>query len=120
MNETIVYRVQDRFGRGPYRCDDMNVAPNVDWLRHPAPREDFEVFNCREDGWYSAFIELIRPYKFGFPTLQAAFNWFHEDELQEMSQLGFHLVEIKAESVVVSDSGRQCIFIPLDKFYANM
>lgn len=111
-----VYRVQNEFGRGPYQ--EMK-APSMWGAPHqPSPQDDFAVFEGayafgffpNEDG--RAMSELIADYRFGFPTLEAAQAWWAPEDLRWMAKRGCHLMAIPADDVMVSDSGRQCIFKP--------
>lgn len=112
----LVYRVQNAASEGPYR--NFVGFDSTDWLdpaRHPVPTRDFGAL-APDDANYlddiSAFYDVVRPYKFAFPTRLAARRWFGIDGMLKLAQAGFYLVEVEAEEVLVSDSGRQCIYRP--------
>jgi hypothetical protein len=109
-----VYRVQNEVGRGPYHSW---VAPNMFGplgQHQPVPQDDFSVFRGADLDYQdrNAMDELMRPYLFGFPTLEAAKAWWSEQDLAHMAERGYNLVALPAAEVVVSDSGRQCLFQP--------
>jgi hypothetical protein len=88
---------------------------NSDGAHQPGPAHDFSVFEgaggwCGPDS--AAMQALLRPYRFGFPSKEAAFEWFGVEGLAVLEAKGFHLCIVPAADVLVSDSGRQCVFIP--------
>lgn len=117
----VVFRVQDAHGCGPYRpkcCPrcPADISDSDRYDKTPIPREDFKW------GYYDpnlTFIDLpylmqLYGYKFAFPTRAAALEWFGYDNLKAMERFGWELVPVPAIDVVVSDSGRQCIFKPME------
>jgi hypothetical protein len=111
-----VFRVQNDKGEGPYNTSSATrKIPKLPFYPecHPLPEEDFEVFrnqNIYDD--HMAFRELVEPYRFGFPNRYVAEQWFDSYQMCLLERHGFRLVEVPATQVVVSDSGRQCIFLP--------
>lgn len=97
----IVYRVQDRHGRGPYNAPD---APK--WvLRHngdprrPGPWSDKKLArygNIKDDDF------------FGFASVNQLLKWFTKTELKLLHHAGFNVVRIDGE--IVARSSHQVLF----------
>lgn len=105
MSGRIVIRVQDRFGRGPYR-------PGV-----PAQWSDPNGFDCppwwielgiaMEDGHAS----MNGPYHFGcaFQSRSHLDRWFTGRELRSLDRLGYRLAAVQAD-IVLFETPRQIVF----------
>lgn len=111
----IVYRYQNEKGEGPYRGQRICWGIWRDPARHPTPDADFEALRLNRDavdyfGDLDALTDLVRPYRFGFPSIEAAYAWFRSDERDTLRADGFQLHAIPAREVIVSDSGKQCMF----------
>lgn len=92
-----VWRVQDASGRGPYR-----PGLSERWMD--------EQHHVRNEGPL-AFrrADLLEHSGWGFLSEGAAKRWFSRSERRRLLQLGFELVNLDADLVVVS-SARQCLF----------
>jgi hypothetical protein len=105
----IVWRVENAYGGGPYRA---GIAPYGKPERHPAPYDDFAALAYDPDNLLDAeaYLDLVHPYLFGFPTIAAAYAWWTREELEDLTLHGFRLERVVAAEVIVSDSGKQCMF----------
>lgn len=113
---TTVWRYQNEKGRGPYYHTILSwpAGYHPSHLR-PEPCDDFSVFaGCRFAD--PDFRELVREYEFAFPSKAAADEWFDGAATEVLQNNHFYLVEIEACEVLVSDSGRQCMFRRLVPF----
>ena len=75
-----VFRIQNKQGEGPYQTEQTTAKFNPrryrNPQRHPAPSEDFSALRRSPDGdtseWDRAYISIVRPYRFAFPSRLAA------------------------------------------------
>lgn len=120
MRLMIVWRLEDALGNGPYSapeetrfiCWDENLCDEEYPLirhrmriahadeHHPALTEDFPHWNHKTE-------QVV----FGCPTKALLEEWFGE-YLQPLLELGYQIVEyeLDARQIVVSKSGKQCLF----------
>jgi hypothetical protein len=80
-----VLRIENEFGGGPY--NNIRINTSVAW----------EVINekhCDEELWPSPYTENITPGLCGFLNEMQLYNWFTEEEIDLLEELGFHLKEI--------------------------
>lgn len=100
MNCKKVYRIQNKDGKGPYV---YTVNRSWETKNHnnnsltPSPKED-------------GIFDFTFKYKFGFTTLIQLHNWFSDKELDNLSNSGFTVHEIKAEKII--EGNKQIAFIP--------
>lgn len=109
-----VWRVQDKYGRGPYSgvCEDFlssgvwRECEHDDTTGRPGPDED--TFS-------TPVLDLLgRPsigLKFGFRTKADLKRWFTPRELAKLSELGYKPVKLKAKKVWYGK--KQAIFQPV-------
>lgn len=104
-----VFRVQNAAGGGPYGWPKYanHTERGYDAENEPgeAPKYDFPL-DADEDLRNLLAQDVVR---FGFTSMATLERWFHVCDLAE---LGFNVVEVEAERVWVSKSGRQCCFVP--------
>lgn len=106
---TVVYRVEDANGVGPYQ----RRAPGmwgVDGESGPGPYGDFRWYADLDRACAAAAQGALGPLRFGFPTREAAVRWFGEMGLAILAESGFKLKAFRVPHAIVSDSGRQCLF----------
>jgi len=120
-----VYRFENDKGEGPYQCVVRPAKSSEYWPstpradKQPDPFSDFKMFEADWGSWGKAaerrmvkVMRLMESYKFAFSTKKAAAEWFDEVSVRRMAKYGFRLKRKLAREVVVSDSGRQCVFKP--------
>lgn len=97
----IVWRVQDKDGKGPYMSIDSILwrRRSHDTRKHPAPHEDNISLSEVREAW-----------KCGFKTKKQALEWFAKTELVRLERLGFTLQKVEAKRVWRGN--RQVVFIP--------
>ena len=106
-----VWRVQNKSGAGPYNTDTnkiwywRNGAATVD---RPNPHDD--AFGYIQRQRIEALFDA-RKGSCGFDTKRKAMAWFSDDALAELEGLGFHLVKVKAKTIIRNKDAKQCIFI---------
>lgn len=96
---TIVYRIEDKEGQGPYQgpeeiCAFLPCDADID---HPAPAD--EGIPRPPEEWEA---------RFAFPTRQAVRAWFSVRARRWLDAQGFKLVEYRAPEVSVGR--RQAVF----------
>jgi hypothetical protein len=103
---TIVYRVEDAQGIGPYQAE---VLPQL-WRptkNRPLPEQDFD----------RATLALLKQgYLFGFREPRGAVRWFGKRTLNTLSEFGLVIRQVPAIDVHVSNSGTQLIFRPAPSY----
>ena len=94
-----VYRVQNKKGDGPYRKGMTRSVLFRHWLspEHPTPFGDIGI--CREPGK----DELC-----GFESLEDLHGWVSQDEIEELSKLGFEIVVVRG--LVTAVGAKQLLF----------
>jgi hypothetical protein len=114
-----VYRVQDSGGFGPYRSNGRGYVSTLEesamgrFMKPEGPYYSGLSFDGRCPGPWDDGLCPRQEYLFGFDSPFLAVVWFR-DEIHELIELGFDIVERKAKEVKRSESGKQLIFIPAD------
>lgn len=109
-----VWRIEDARGLGPY-----NGTPGYGEVYCLAIGKDRTHYGT-QPGPYDDFsrqaLESMRGSAklFGFHTLRAAVRWFGASAIRELRKHGYYLKQVPATNVIVSHSGRQCMFTPPD------
>lgn len=103
---TIIYRIQDRDGRGPWKPGFSGR-----WVEH---RDDHQLLHP----WYIEFPDLKFEkgwrYGCGCETREQLQRWFTKNEYEKLLMLGYHSVMIDACEIVAS-SDIQCVFRKRDQ-----
>ncbi len=98
---TIIYRIQDKDGRGPFKPG----LPTF-WVDHDNNDEILPP-------WYLEFPDLVLKkgyhYGVGCETIDQLQRWFTKNEYEKLLMLGYHAVIIDACEIVAS-SEIQCVF----------
>ena len=114
----MVYRVEDRLGRGPYYGRSMSDSQTrwTDDGEHTAgnghPSFDFDETFTADDRREINDPSGVPYVRFGFVTLDQLHHWFSESELRRLRVLGYRIVERQAIRIWVSDY--QCAYEPGD------
>lgn len=107
-----VWRVENEQGKGPYRGEEG--PKHLGWSlldlmnatypegRQPHPQLDFDEVGRQRIVDGDTF--------FGFSTEEDAVRWFGREDLADLAERGFKLVEVDADEVIPSLSGKQVIF----------
>lgn len=99
---SVIYRIQNSEGKGPYNLSDLDVRSWIDnTTKHngdqcPGPWEDEGIAEYWDDLCRRA---LSKKFKFGFKTLEQMLEWFSETEIERLKEFGFDVVEIPLEQV---------------------
>jgi len=102
-----VYRVEDKQGRGPYIDGFWMSEPHEASTGRPTPGAD--GLTATIDEWkvrYGGTNVL-----FGFASLQDLCCWFDREELKRLFGNGYRITVYQTDTVKVSESGKQLIFI---------
>ena len=110
MKETFIWRVQDRFGDGPYRgrtriSDILQGADSDDFSaqHQPTPWDDAGLKNLFNASVYKNWV-------FGFRNLDQYHRWFSDDETrQNLHSFGFYLARYKVGENIWHGQA-QCMF----------
>ena len=89
-----IWRVQDRFGDGPYReCFDEDIIDyhDRDMKNHPAPKYDKGIGRDIEEGEICGFISLWQ-----------LNQWFSKKDLKKLKQYGYNVVRIEVSKITVA------------------
>jgi hypothetical protein len=105
MSGHVVIRVQDRFGRGPYR-----PGMSARW-------SDPDGFDCPPWwielglGMTEAHERMVGDYAFGcaFRTRDQLEAWFTGREMRALDRLGYRLAAVSAD-IVLAETPRQIVF----------
>lgn len=119
MSLVKVFRVENARGEGPYLAMGLEQStwasgPHLDSTGRPGPGADEglktwlknqpvelnDIFCCTP----------LKPYSFGFKSLDQLFNWFDSNERLKLKQLGFDVVVYIVESKDVIEGTKQVIF----------
>lgn len=144
-NHTIVYRVEDRTGQGPYTSSytteigeciaDLCLPSNKGSTIHPMPWDDTGLCNQLEEKGFGRF-SYHQDYKplFGFSSLTQCFEWFapngihysKSDRLEAQEKLGAHIVALEVENTykegkvpTVVHGSSQSVFLPEYRTYPS-
>lgn len=103
--ERDVCRIQDRFGRGPYRPGmpvlwvDDDGPVNPPWWREIG-LSMHDAHSRMDDGHH---------WGCGFVSLQQMHAWFTAKEMRALSRLGYFLVWLRPD-VILAETPRQVVF----------
>jgi hypothetical protein len=102
LREAVVYRVQDRAGRGPFRPGLTDQWRDTDGNNYPPIQLDFGTTWQAEvlPGWHCGCA---------LRDVAAVARWFTAFECQRLHILGFNLVSIRAR--VLRESPHQMIVV---------
>ena len=111
-----VWRVESASGAGPMARPHRNVplplhhnrARDVSRRSAPVgygPKDDFDPLLGRGSSPSQVYL-------YGFATREQAVDWFGDDALRALAELGYELKQVPAIEVRHSKSGRQVAFIP--------
>lgn len=103
MSELIIYRIQDKEGRGPFkpgfsrkwvemRVDHENLRP---WFEEFGPVQEQIVYG-ESSGC-------------GCRSLKQLKRWFTKREFRKLKKYGYNAVKMKVERIV-AESDLQCVF----------
>jgi hypothetical protein len=92
-----VWRVQNRYGEGPYRT--RGKLAEVEWYGW---QRDGEWPIPKEEGL------PIRGYHCGFKDLKQLHAWFHPRELKFLAKFGFRPMRVRAHSIKIGK--KQLVF----------
>ncbi len=102
----IIYRIQDKDGRGPFK-----PGLSIFWADHDKNAEILPP-------WYLEFPDLVFEsgyhYGVGCETREQLQRWFTKNEYEKLLMLGYHSVMIDACEIVAS-SDIQCVFRKREK-----
>jgi len=102
MEITIVYRIENSVGKGPYRGD------STEWETHDHANNYRKTPMPCSDG-----IEVIPAgWLFGCASLRGLFLWFNKKERLTLRELGFYVSVYTVTSEQVTTGGKQCLFNP--------
>lgn len=97
----IVYRVQDKHGRGPF-------APGLSslWVE---PRDDHLNLAPFYETWPDIVFSKYAFYGCGCRTIEQLKRWFTRSEYQTLQQIGFQAISLAADAIE-RENNIQCIF----------
>jgi len=103
---TIIYRIQDKDGRGPWK-----PGMSDRWVEY---RDDHQLLHP----WYIEFLDLKfeKGYRYGCgcETRKQLQRWITGSEYERLLIFGYRAVMIECEIVAISEI--QCVFRKRDKF----
>ena len=104
----IIYRIENERGFGPYRCYTNWKCDENDHndLNHPGAWEDNiidKIYDIKEER---------HDFYCGFEKLYMLHNWFLYQELKNLKDIGYNIVEIEIDKkwVIFGKSKRQIMF----------
>ena len=104
----IIYRIENERGIGPYNCIEAWVCDEYyhNSFKHPTPCID-NIFDKIYD-----INEVRHEFYCGFEKLYMLYNWFSDQELKNLKNMGFNIVEIEIDKkwVIFGKSKRQIMF----------
>jgi len=96
----IVYRIQDKDRRGPYRDEYIdrwdNKNHNRDLILYPTPQTDQGICTEMTEDIYCAFS-----------SMKQLRGWFSNKQLKELRELGLKIYVLKAE--IIDKSSKQIL-----------
>lgn len=94
-NQTIIFRVERLRGIGPYNRRYYNKWQNENWSVNNNPFLSFS-FESKD-------VQKVLKYNWlcGFKTKKDLTNWFSPSQLKKLYKLGFKVVIIEPEKLVV-------------------
>jgi len=115
--KTIIHRVQDRAGRGPYR-------PGYSYLWCDSTRNLEERPDVFREFGYEIIRQAPRKARLGsgFRSVEGLTWWFSKGELEELDRRGYFPVYMEVDGVL-GETSRQLIFyrwLPLGTGYTRL
>ena len=100
-----IYRIQDKFGRGPFK-----PGINQKWIKEKRSNADFPPF-------YIEFTDLpfLPGMGCGCKDIETLRKWFSEDEYLALRNLGYEAVKLKVDKIMANGKN-QCVFVRKTKF----
>lgn len=112
MGMHLIYRIQDRRGRGVFSSGligRLSATQSKNAYGHPAPADDREM---GPEGDYP-LCSRSPDHRFGFLTLEQGRSWFGQGACETLTANGGLLAVYRREKVRDLIKGRfQCVFIP--------
>lgn len=99
---SVVLRVQDREGRGPYRPGCSHIWADEHGTPLPTWMEEFGVSVLRHQRDGEAFGS-------GFKALKQCTRWFSKTECERLQLLGYSIVSLDM-CRIIAESERQVVF----------
>lgn len=107
---TVVYRIQDSTGRGPYKPGWSHHWQEerclIDGSKHPPIMEEFPGIVNRMT---IRFDVAGGHFGCGFRTMEQLNNWFTNAEINKLKNYGYEIVEIHADEIL-AESDKQLVF----------
>lgn len=98
-----IYRVQDKYGRGPFQIEISHLWKSPEFIRPPTFMEEFGT-----DFLHKIDFEMPH-FGCGVDSPGALRQWFHIDEVPRLRGLGFDVV-VLAECKRIKKSKNQIVF----------
>lgn len=116
---TTIFRIENRFGEGPYYSTEWKRTPHTPANGRPTPNMDdgfCRVFTHsyfkRHDAWFDHLKKTVKDDQkilFGFSSMKQLLKWFHNhEEFKILFEIGYKIKIYK--NVEGYDSGSQVIF----------
>jgi hypothetical protein len=115
MESRIIYRMQNDDGYGPYGASvEETGITSMDWARKSDPGHD-----CHPSPGEDGIRDMPPSWLCGFDSPEMLFDWFDKEEIETLSNLGFHVFEIKLGDInwsegkfAIEEGDHQLIFDP--------
>lgn len=106
MDRTVVFRVEDAEGYGPYRGASMELldAHNGDPKNHPTRWNDKGLKHRSDTFWPDGAV------RFGFQSMRRMCEWFTPEELNALFEMGFRIAIYKMPQDAAAHGDKQTIF----------
>jgi len=99
----LVYRIEDKNGRGPYQGYNLNI-PGFCTVEHPAPYTEASLkwkFLKNQESWY-----------FGFDSLDQLKRWFYNQQwLETLHEAGLRITVWEVDTSYFRASKTQAVFL---------
>ncbi len=127
MSDNIIYRIQDKDGRGPYKpgmsikwCDEEDGNYKGDFTRLPPYMDEF--------GWdlidemQNHMNQYGGAFGCGFRSMEELNKWFSAREQEKLKMLGYSIVKIPATKIIRSSTNQTVFWCdkPLRKIAVNL
>lgn len=108
MTVTVVHRVENRRGQGPF--GGGSCLPYRAWQENPGPFEDAGL--CHWCAFYKHEGDAYRKedHRFGFTSIEQAKSWFTRGERRKLMSHGFSLVGYMVPPGFVYRGHHQVVF----------
>lgn len=109
-NDSLIYRIQDMHGRGPYKPGWSHVWQEyrclVDGSKHPTMMDEFPGI---VDKLALRFAVAGGHFGCGFRSMEQLQRWFSEAEVVKLRGFGYEVVTI-APDEILAESEKQLVF----------